>query len=317
MNEFDLIKRYFQTPARGADVCLSVGDDAAVLNFNNSEKLAVTVDTLVEGVHFVEGAPPEQLAARCLRTNLSDLAAMGATPKWYTLALTLPQVDENWLQAFSEGMHRESDHWQIDLVGGDTTRGPLTISVQMMGVVQDKWLTRSGAKVGDAVLVTGTLGDAAGYLAESSEGEGRQVSEAREFLAQRYWYPEPRIGFARAAMGQIHAACDISDGLLADLGHICRASGVGAEIQVEDLPLSDAQRIFLQSQARDLALSGGDDYELCITAAPEDVQGLEDIANDLGVQLTRIGTVVEGKDVCCFDESGYVEPKEQGYQHFS
>lgn len=315
MNEFDLIKRYFQTPARGGDVCLGIGDDAAVLNFHRAEKLAVTVDTLVEGVHFVKDAPPEKLAARCLRTNLSDLAAMAATPKWFTLALTLPQADEAWLKAFSTGIQSESDHWQIDLVGGDTTRGPLTISVQMMGVVEDRWLMRSDAKVGDAVLVTGTLGDAAGYLAESREE--LQEPTAGDFLAQRYWYPEPRINFARAAIDNIHAACDISDGLLADLGHICRASSVGAKIQIEDLPLSDAQRIFTQPLSRDMALSGGDDYELCITAAPERVQQLQKIANELDVQLTRIGTIVEGADVTCFDESGLVKPTKQGYQHFS
>ena len=315
MNEFDLIRRYFQSPARGADVCLGVGDDAAVLNLLGSEKLVVTVDTLVETVHFEKNSPPEQIAARCVRTSLSDLAAMGATPKWFTLALTLPDNNEGWLQAFSHGLSREAEKWQIDLVGGDTTRGALTISLQMMGAVKDKWLTRAGAKVGDAILVTGTLGDAAGYLAV--EDMEKEKTLANDYLEQRFWYPEPRLEFAKNALGHISAACDISDGLLADLGHICRASGVGADIQVDKLPLSDAQRIFPQSTSRSLALSGGDDYELCLTASPDLVQELTKIAERLGVRLERIGTIVEGSAVSCFDEAGPIKPIKGGYLHFS
>jgi thiamine-monophosphate kinase len=315
MNEFDLIRRYFQSPARGADVCLGVGDDAAVLSLSTSEKLVVTVDTLVEAVHFEKNAPPEQVAARCVRTNLSDLAAMGATPKWFTLALTLPDSNEDWLQAFSSGLNREADRWQIDLVGGDTTKGALTISLQMMGVVKDKWLTRTGAKVGDAILVTGTLGDAAGYLAV--EGIEKQNNPANDYLEQRFWYPEPRLEFAQNALGHVNAACDISDGLLADLGHICRASGVGADIQVEKLPLSDAQSIFPQAKSRNLALSGGDDYELCMTATPGSVQELTKIAERLSVRLERIGTIVEGSVISCFDESRPIKPTKGGYLHFS
>lgn len=313
MDEFDLIRRYFKSPAKGAGVCLGVGDDAAVLSMEESEKLVITVDTLVEGVHFEKHAPAEKIAAKCIRTNLSDLAAMGAEPRWFTLALTLPGIDEDWLQAFSEGLISEADLWQIDLVGGDTTKGTLTISVQMMGVVEDRWLSRSGAEVGDAVLVTGTLGDAAGHLAEKNI-ENAQVLD---YLAGRYWYPEPRLKFAQSATSLITAACDISDGLLADLGHICRASGVGAKLQAENLPLSDALRTFSQSMSREMALSGGDDYELCITANPDVVPKLKKIADSLDVRLERVGTIVEGTEVSCFDESGPFQPTKNGYLHFS
>lgn len=315
MNEFELIRQYFQFPSRAPGTHLGVGDDAAVIGLETEERLVVTVDTLVESVHFPENADARSIAARCLRTNLSDLAAMGAEPRWFTLALTLPEVDQNWLRQFSEGLNQEADLWQIDLVGGDTTRGQLTISIQMMGVVQDRWLTRSGARVGDAVLVTGSLGDAAGFLATT---EDHQMSQQdKDYLSQRFWMPEPRLSFARQAIQKLTAACDISDGLLADLGHICRASNLGAEIQVSDLPLSDAQRIFSPAVSRDLALMGGDDYELCVTASPDDVQQLIRMAESSGHRLTQIGTLVEGSEINCFDEAGPFKPTGSGYLHFS
>lgn len=349
MDEFELIARYFS--GHDASASLGVGDDAAIVDLEPGELLAVAVDTLVAGVHFPEDSDAADVGYRALAVNLSDLAAMGARPRWMTLALTLPQGDPAWLAGFAEGLLGLAGETGVDLIGGDTTRGPLTVSVQLLGTLADgRRLLRSAARPGDAVWVSGTLGDAAGWLALTTNGP------ARERLRQRFARPEPRIALGLALAETAHAgdggsrtaaasaaprastapatvaapaapaastapvasavpaapaAIDVSDGLLADLGHICEASGVGAVIDVGALPLSDAlvQAAGLE-KARELALTGGDDYELCFTLAPDAA------APETGVGVTRIGEMTAGAGVRCVLEGRPYTPPRAGYRHF-
>lgn len=257
LGEFDLIDRYFRdAAARRADVVLGVGDDGALLRPKAGFDLVMVTDTLVEGTHFKAGASPHSIGHRALAVNLSDLAAMGATPAWALLALTLPATDESWIKEFAGGFLALARQHDLALVGGDTTRGPLSVTVQAVGYVpHGRGLRRSGARVGDVVLVSGTLGDAAAGLHDSNE-----------YLRGRFDYPTARIALGESLLDVASAAMDVSDGLLADLAKLTAASGVGATLEIENLPLSDSLLAVQGLEAaRRLALTGGDDYELLFT----------------------------------------------------
>lgn len=289
-SEFDLIRQYFTRPTRHTP--LGVGDDAALIAPNAGMALAVATDMLVAGTHFLPDTDPYQLGWKSLAVNLSDMAAMGALPKWATLAIALPDANEKWIEQFAAGFFACADKYQVDLIGGDTTRGPLTISVQIMGEVNPKQaLLRSGAKAGDEVWVSGKLGDAALALAAL---QGKLTLNENELQAcfPALNTPQPRVELGLLLNIMVHSAIDISDGLLADLGHILEASGVGAEINLQHVPCSDVARERLADiQVQQMVLAGGDDYELCFTAPEKNHVEIAKIATLIGVPLTRIGTI--------------------------
>lgn len=316
MNEFEVIRQYFSfSSASVSDADLGVGDDCALLSLAPGEQLAVTTDTLVSGVHFPGDGDPYLIARRALRVNLSDIAAMGATPLGFQLAISLPEIDSDWLEEFSRGLARDAAEFHCPLVGGDTTRGSLSITITLLGQVpHGKALLRSGASPGDLIYVTGTLGDSRAGLA-CLQGDG-----SRDFLLDRYWLPEPRLKAGTALRGYASAALDISDGLVQDLGHIARASGLDALIAVERLPLSRDILAFAGSEtARQWALAGGDDYELCFTVPVEQAGDMEKTMAGLGVPVTWIGemTAFSGTPVTCIDVRGNaVLMGDGGYDHF-
>ncbi|MBS0515451.1 MAG: thiamine-phosphate kinase [Proteobacteria bacterium] len=319
MAEFDLIELIRMRCARArADVRLGIGDDAALLAVPGGQALAVCTDTLVCGVHFPKDTAPFDVGWKALAVNLSDLAAMGATPAWATLALTLPDADAGWVAAFADGFAALAGECKLALAGGDTTRGPLTITVTAHGFVPEHLaLRRTGAQPGDAVLVTGTLGDAAAGLAlrQGALRPGR----GEEQLIARLDRPVPRIAQGLLLRGRAHACIDVSDGLLADLGHICNASAVGAEIDLAMLPASPALLGLVADDARvPLQLGGGDDYELCFTAAPALATGLlNDLARS-GCAATRIGRIVAEPGVRVRDVDGaFIASPRAGWEHFS
>lgn len=303
-SEFELIYRYFAALGRGPAVDLGVGDDCAILRLDLGERLATTVDTVVEGVHFPEDAFPEDVGYRAVAVAVSDLAAMGARPLGMTLAITLPAVDELWLHTFSEGVAAAVARLQVPLVGGDTTRGPLTIAVQAFGALPlEQGLLRTGAAPGDRVCVSGTLGDAAAGLTVLN-GEWRGSDEHADYLERRYYRPTPRLSLGQSLLGSASAAIDISDGLVADAGHIAAASGVKITIDPDTLPLSEAlQTLPDRDRALRWALTGGDDYELCFTL-PE--------GEALPAGCTCIGQVEAGEGVDC----GLDLDNQTGYRHF-
>ncbi|MEH6583190.1 MAG: thiamine-phosphate kinase [Halioglobus sp.] len=303
-SEFSLIARYFSSLGAGPAVDLSVGDDCAILRLNAGERLAISTDTLVSAVHFPADAFPEDIGFRAVAVAVSDLAAMGARPLGMTLALTLPDADDFWLNAFSQGLAAAVSAFNIPLVGGDTTRGPLTITVQVMGALPTgDALLRGGTQVGDGVYVSGTLGDAAGGLAFLQE-QWQPQPEHAEYLLQRFYRPQPRLALGQQLLGLASAAIDISDGLVADAGHIAAASGVGMVIEPATLPLSPALAAHPdRDQALRWALVGGDDYELCFTLPSGQVPP---------PGCTRVGEVRAGAGIDCgldVDTAG-------GYRHF-
>ena len=307
-----------------ADVRLGIGDDAALLAVPQGQLLAVSTDTLVEGAHFPRDTSAHDVGWKALAVNLSDLAAMGASPAWASLALTLPDARSDWVEAFADGFAALARKFDVALVGGDTTRGPLSITVTVHGFVPEAAaLRRDGARVGDGVFVTGTLGDAAAGLrcaAHRLDDSGGSLSAtARDFLLGRLDRPSPRVAQGLVLRGRAHACIDVSDGIAADLGHICDASGVGAVINADRLPLSSAL-IAIDDTAARLAfqLAGGDDYELCFTASAEiEADLLIDLARS-GCGATRIGTITTGSGVDARDAMGArIELARSGWQHFS
>jgi thiamine-monophosphate kinase len=323
MSEFDLIRRYFTraTP----NTALGVGDDAALLRSAPGMELAVSTDMLVAGTHFFADADPWLLGHKALAVNLSDMAAMGAQPRWATLALALPQADKVWLQQFSAGFFALAEQHGVELVGGDTTRGPLNLCVTIMGEVpQGVALRRSGAQAGDDIWVSGTLGDAALGLA-LLKGEVQLAEGDAAACVQRLQRPEPRVALGLALRSVASSAIDISDGLLADLGHILEGSGVGAEIALAALPVSPVLRACLpHALGRHCVLAGGDDYELCFTAPVAQRDVLQKISQRLDLPLTRIGTIVpktsdilgSGCTVRAADGE-IITIGESGYDHFA
>lgn len=324
LSEFGLIARYFQQPglanAGPWSPQLGIGDDCAVISVPEGYQLVVSMDTLVADVHFPAVASPELIGYRALAVTVSDLAAMGAEPAWFTLGLTLPEANSDWLAGFAEGLQTLAQKVGISLIGGDTTRGPLTITLQVHGLVKkEKWLSRQCAKPGDDIWVTGTLGDAAAWLPYLQQGlEEKPTDENLRTLWNRYYFPTPRVVEAQKVVSLgCRCAIDISDGLLADLGHILTMSQVGAQLDFSSLPVSQALQQLLPEleKQQQIMLTGGDDYELCFTAPPH-LAG--DIIHSLSPHcpVTRIGQVIETPGV--FTTSGQpVSISQQGYQHFN
>ncbi|OOF38401.1 thiamine-phosphate kinase [Rodentibacter mrazii] len=295
MGEFDLIKRYFEQPQIQGDdsVSLSIGDDCALVSVPDDSWLAITTDTMVEHTHFLPSISPEDLAYKAVATNLSDLASMGAQPKWISLALTLPKVDESWLERFSQSLLQTLKNYNVTLIGGDTTKGTLSVTITAQGIVEKgKALCRHQAKAGDLIYVSGTLGDSAAGLQQILSGK-RAVVFDEEFLQQRHFRPTPRIALGQALVDIAHAAIDLSDGLNSDLGHILKRSQCAAEIELSSLPLSSSLlNLYECTQAEQFALSGGEDYELCFTLPPENQTILEARLKNLDVPCTCIGRIV-------------------------
>lgn len=316
LSEFDLISRYFTRAPR--HTTLAVGDDAALLSVSPGCELAASTDMLVEGVHFFPDVDAQALGHKALAVNLSDLAAMGAMPRWTMLSLALPDVDTQWLERFSRGFFALADKHGVDLIGGDTTRGPLNISVQIMGEVRrGKALRRDGAKVDDDIWVSGQLGNAAAAVAYR-RGELNLEQAALDRCRIRLDWPTPRVALGLELSALAHSAIDVSDGLLGDLAHICECSGVGAKVEYSAVPCS-ADLLPLRDQERvsRAILAGGDDYELCFTAAPERAARIEALSTTLDIALTRIGRIVEGNAVTVFDSAGRPLPvKDKGFDHF-
>jgi thiamine-monophosphate kinase len=315
MPEFDLIARIHARAETRSDVVLGIGDDAAILRVPPGRDLVVAMDTLNSGVHFPEDTAPADIGWKSLAVNLSDLAAMAATPAWCTLSLSLPQPDAAWVDGFLDGFLALAAQHEVALVGGDTTRGPLSVCVTAHGFVEPRGaLRRSGARVGDDVWVTGTLGDAAGALRQW------QAADAIDpVLRARLDRPTPRVAAGHALAGIASACIDVSDGLLADLGHVCRASRVGAALDVDALPASDALRsCFDRDTLRALRSAGGDDYELCFTAPMAARLAVESALQACDVPATRIGRITaDAGEIALHDAQGAAwSPPRRGYEHF-
>jgi thiamine-monophosphate kinase len=319
LSESVLIERFFRAcGAQRSDVTLGIGDDAALLSFGAGNELVAKTDTLVEGVHFPAQSPPASIGHRSLAVNLSDLAAMGARPAWALLALTLPRAEEAWLEEFAAGLGALAREHRVALVGGDTTRGPLTVTVQLLGSVPSgRALRRSGARPGDLLFVSGTPGDAAAGLA-LEQGRLAAPPGAREYLRERFLLPTPRVALGERLRGFASACIDISDGLLGDAGKLAQASGVGVEVTFEELPLSEALAATLgEERARLLALSGGDDYELCFAVPPAQAAQLQAELPPQDWNYHRIGALSERRGERVLRDGTVMEFSHSGYQHFA
>jgi len=316
MTEFDLIRRYFTHPTPSS--LLGVGDDAALLQVSEGNVLAVSNDMLVSGTHFAHDADPFLLGHKALAVNLSDMAAMGATPRWAMLAIALPEANEIWLEKFSAGFFALAGQYGVDLVGGDTTRGPLNLCVTIFGEVPaQQALRRNGAQLGDEVWVSGKLGDAALALAHL-QGHIKLHEIEYAACAPALHQPQPRVALGLALRGIASSAIDISDGLLADLGHILDDSRLASRLDFQALPISSVLRGHIQEAlAIQCALSGGDDYELCFTASPAHHNEILDISVRLKLPLTHIGTIVAGLGCLVLDAAGNpINTDASGYDHF-
>jgi thiamine-monophosphate kinase len=312
--EFEIIARYFTRPCEDTRVRVGIGDDAAIVDA--AGVLAIAVDMLVAGTHFPADLTPKSVGHRALAVNLSDLAAMGASPRWATLALSLPAADTGWLEAFATGFFDLADRFDVSLIGGDTTRGPLTVTVQIIGDAGSGPLLRSGAMPGDRVFVSGSLGDSAAALGHFATPASERTPEVAT-LIERFSFPEPRVTLGAALCGLATAAIDVSDGLLADLGHVCEQSGCGAVIDLDSLPLSAAlQAISSRDEAETFALGGGDDYELCFTCRAGDADGVRAAAAAAGTPVTEIGFVSEGKGIRAQRGGRDVALEVPGFVHF-
>lgn len=314
--EFDIIRTYFTRAVKHPDVIpLSIGDDAAIVRTPAGCENVIAIDTLNAGIHFPHDTPAYDIGWKALAVNLSDLAAMGALPRWFTLALSLPQADEQWLAEFARGLFALADQYEVDLIGGDTTRGPLSIAVQIGGIVkQGQYLTRRGAQVGDRIYVSGTLGDAALALTLLKQNLNAPAS-----LIQRLNQPEPRLALGQLLVGKASACIDISDGLAADLGHILTQSQVGAVLHTEALPRS-AELVNTEPdipRQLNYILHGGDDYELCFTVPPHHIAAVEQGARQQQISISAIGEIVAEQGITVIDANGKAKPlAAQGYQHF-
>ena len=318
--EFELIKQHFThaTPR----TLLGVGDDAALIKPTRGQVLAVAADMLVGGRHFFMNADPASVGHKALAVNLSDMAAMGAVPRWATLGIALPKADERWVAAMSKGFMALARKHGVDLIGGDTTRGPLNLCVQIIGEVPARQaLRRDGAKPGDDIWVSGTLGDAALAVAAKNKRIRLKPAELKQAL-QRLDWPVPRIALGVALRGVARSAIDVSDGLIADLGHICERSGVAAVVAIERLPVSPLMRRYREAPAaRAALLGGGDDYELCFTAAPAKRAAVARAASRTRTRVTRIGRVIRAPEGACsvvvVDGDGLpVAAGQKGFDHF-
>ncbi len=314
--EFDIIKQYFSNITNkksSSDIHLGVGDDAAIVSVPENKKLVVCTDTLNEGIHFPLNTSAYNVAYKALVVNLSDLAAMGAMPKWFTLNISLPAVNKDWLADFSKGLLQLSNQYQLNLIGGDTTRGPLSITITLAGYVDSSQaLLRSGAKVGDKVYLSGCTGEAAYGLVCLSSSE--VLSDSEQYFVTRLNQPAARVDLGLSLQGIANACIDISDGLVADIAHIAEASQCGINLDLNTIPLP---AIADKEQARRYALSGGDDYELVFTVAPCREAALKKLISQTALPITCIGEVVATKGVQLLDNNKPVDLPRLGYEHFS
>ncbi len=315
-SEFDLIRQYFKRPIKDTD--LGIGDDAALIRVKNGYHLAVSADMSVVGTHFFANAAPEHIGWKSLAVNVSDMAAMGAMPKWVTLSIALPEINEAWLEAFSRGFFACAEAFKIDLIGGDTTKGSLNIAVQILGEVPlDKAIKRSGALVGDDIWVSGLLGSAALGLAHLLQKTTLSQSEEAACL-RALNLPQPRIDLGLALREVATSCIDVSDGLVADLGHILQASGVGATVHLELVPCLDTIKPCLQEPlVQQALLAGGDDYELCFTAPPHCREAVLALSETLGLPLTRIGEVGIAPALNVLHHGEPIKLNRLGYDHFA
>lgn len=322
LTEFGLIDRYFRSELRDPSVRLGIGDDAAIVAPAAGCELAISVDMLVAGRHFLPDVDPAALGHKTLAVNLSDMAAMGATPRWALLAGALPDDDETWLAAFAGGLFALATRFRVALIGGDTTRGPRNLCVTIVGELPaGSAITRSGARPGDDILVSGRLGDAALALA-GLQRRTHLDDAALSALRARLEWPEPRVALGERLRGLASAAIDVSDGLTGDLGHVLDASGVGADVDLALIPCAPALRARLASAERALAveclLAGGDDYELCFTAPSSARPRLAALATQMSLPLTRIGAISVSAGLRVRDERGQpISPLPQAFDHFA
>jgi len=309
MHEFDLIREYFTWPSDENSIALGVGDDSAICDIESGYQLVTSIDTLIAGVHFPESTSASDIAYKALAVNLSDIAAMGALPKYFTLALTVPKVDQSWLKDFSRSLKQLSEQFGVSLIGGDTTKGPLSITISIFGWVESgEALRRSGAQIGDGIYVSNTIGDAAFALWQLNNNDvpikGCLVKLNR---------PTPQIDLGRALVGVGSACIDVSDGIEQDLSHILKASSVGAKIDAGKIPLTKVLVDYVKKYNDwSLVLNGGDDYELCFTVSKNNQAMLGDISKRCGVKITQIGVICEsvGLEIVGAKNIG------KSYQHF-
>ena len=317
MNEFEIIQRYFQQSTEQYDhkVIVGIGDDAAVINPPQDKRLVLCMDTLVSGVHFPSDTSAEDIAYKSLAVNLSDMAAMGATPHWITLSLTTPEFKSAWYEQFAESIHNLANEYSLKLVGGDLSRGPLSVTIQLQGLISmSKCLLRSGAKAGDDIYVSGELGAAAYALNSIMEPEKWKTATSKELL--RLNRPSARIELGQRLLSRATSCIDISDGLYADLNHILKASHVGAELQIENIPLSLSLQNLKEQAAYELAITGGDDYELCFTL-PENISA--EFLKELNAlcPISKIGKIDNGNRlVFKHKDNSEMIFSQNGYKHF-
>ncbi len=319
--EQEIIARYFSQHSADADVEIGVGDDAAVVQPPDGSKLVMTMDTLNEGVHFHPDCRPEDLGHKALAVNLSDLAAMGAAPLWATLSLSLPEIEDSWLEGFSRGLYSLADRYNTKIIGGDLVRGARSISMQATGYLESgRAITRAGARPEDFLYVTGTLGDAALSLQLSQNRDNSTASKQDlDYLSARLNRPQPRVDVGQEIVAFASAAIDLSDGLVLDVQRILQGSGVGARIELEKIPRSDAmQRQWQDGEDWNLVLAGGDDYELVFTAGEGHSAEIDTISTKTGCPITRIGQVTPGDTLELFlDGRSYPLPERPGFEHFT
>jgi len=319
MKEFELIKHFFTEQAvKRKDVLLGIGDDCAVVSSTENQDIVVTTDTLVAGVHFPLGTSAKAIGHKAVAVNLSDIAAMGAKPSWISLAITLPEVNDEWLTEFCAGAFELCEYYNVQLIGGDTTQGPLSITITAQGLTPEgKYLSRSGAKSGDWLYATGELGDAALAL-QHHKKQLLLECEIAEQVQKKLDYPKPRVLAGQALREYASAAIDISDGMLADLGHICQASNVGANVVLDAIPMSDAMnKSQLFDDAINFALNGGDDYELLFTVSEDNKVGMETALSHAGVKISCIGQINASRTISTTLDNKAVPINGSGFQHFS
>lgn len=316
VNEFEIIRRYFTRPAAiDSGVVLGVGDDAAIVRIGGDQELVIAADVVNEGIHFPVNTSAQAVGHKALAVNLSDLAAMGADPAWFTMTISLPQADEQWLGQFASGLFNLADQFGISLIGGDTVRGPLSIAINALGRVPvGAALRRSGAVVGDQIFVSGTLGDAACAL-QQIHHDPDNVDPA---LRQRLDFPTPRVELGRRLRGMANACIDISDGLAADLSHILDASRVGAVLHIDRIPVSAEAASADARASLILAMTGGDDYELCFTVPPVYAETINQVSKEAGVSLTCVGEIVAEPGLIMVDSDNQrVSLGHLGHDHFA
>ena len=317
MNEFEIIRRYFESKDLPVSVKLGVGDDGAIIHNDPGKNLVVATDTLVSGIHFPADSSPCDIGYRSVVVNVSDIAAMGGKPEWMTLALSLSKTNPEWLKGFSKGLFLAADEYSLNLIGGDLTKAEQNIiTIQMIGEVDtDAQLLRSNAQPGELLFVSGTLGDAAAGLEQFEKKTA--LNQYNQYLIERFFRPTARVDIGQAIMDFASSSIDISDGLIGDVKKIMSASDVGALIHIEDIPLSkEMLKIYEPKKSQTFALSGGDDYELLFTAPAENLSKIMDISKEINQKITHIGNITENKNLECRKEGVIYEYQDEGYLHF-